>query len=197
MKYQKLYIVGHRRFTSEKSMKNYLLRVNENVRKNIKILIYNLESEMTGDFIDQEIISNKRDLQLSGLLGDNNILQIIEPIKSKIEEIKPTNKYYNWEGDIILNKLSIINDQKSLSDVVGDHGAFLFRLDNGIDWYKSLLRARSFREIPMGVYKRIWDTVSRRYIIEKNEDDIANFNKAKLEINYEKKRNKKTISSTK
>jgi hypothetical protein len=26
---------------------------------------------MTGDFIDQEIISNKRDLQLSGLLGDN------------------------------------------------------------------------------------------------------------------------------
>jgi hypothetical protein len=35
MKNQKLYIVGHQRFTSEKSMKNYLLRVNENVRKNI------------------------------------------------------------------------------------------------------------------------------------------------------------------
>jgi hypothetical protein len=162
-------------------MKNYLLRINENVRKNIRVLIYNLETETTGDFIDKEIISNKRDLQLSGLLGDNNLLQIIDPIRSKIEEVKPLNKY-NWEGDIVLNKLLIVSDSRSLSEVVGDHGVFLFRLDRGFEWYKVLLRARLFRDIPRGVYKRVWDTVNKRYIIESSEEDISNFNKARLEV---------------
>lgn len=172
---EKLYIVGRRRFTNEKSMKSYLLRMDETGRKKTKIRIYNLEKETTGDFIDSEIIQNKRDLQLKGLLEDNTLLPIIESIKLKVESNRPKDRYYFWSGDILINKISIVNDYKSLSDVVGNYGSFLFGLESSIEWYKILLQARSFQCVPIKAY----DQEGEFFIKAKNEVKEEKLNKKK------------------
>lgn len=192
----KLYLVGHRKFNAEKSMKNYLLRMNEASRKRTKVLIYTLETETTGDFIDSEIIQNKRDLQLKSLLEGSSLIPVMEAIKVKIEAARPKDRYYNWEGDVLLNKISIINDEKSLSDVVGNHGVFLFKLEKSIEWYKNLLRARSFQGIPSGVFRLIWDSNAKKYVEPPHEEESGYFKIAKEEIRNEKKGNKKTLSSS-
>jgi len=192
----KLYIVGHRRFTTDKALKNYLIRMSEEGRKRVKVQIYNLEKETTGDFISQEMIQNKRDLQLKGILEGSQLMEIIEALRSKVETQRPKEKNWYWEGNILLNKLNLANNEKSLSEIVGSHGPFLFHLEKSVEWYKTLLRARSFQGIPTGTFKKTWDTVTRKYLVVDHSEELGYFKLAQDEIRNEKKRNKKAVSAS-
>jgi hypothetical protein len=192
----KLYVVGHRSFKTEKAMKGYLIRMSESGRARTTIQVYNLESTMTGDFIDKEMISNSRDLQLKSLLEDSKLGEIVELIKTKVlkdKELKQSaNKYYyDNNHTIFLNKLSMVNNEKELSDVVGGQGIFLFKLEKSLDWYKTLLRARSFQSLPTGFFSKRWDSSNKKYIYENDDTIVKLFNDAKAEVLSEKKNIKK------
>ena len=94
-------IVGRgKTFTSEKRLNEYLLRFSEAHRFNIKIEVYKLDSQITGDILDKQLLSNRRDLQLKGILEGDNLLSLIDNIQSKINEIKD-----NWVKNTHTKKL--------------------------------------------------------------------------------------------
>ncbi len=164
---------------TEEKLKQQLLRYSKEYRKIIKVCTYKIESEKSGDFIDQEMISNKRDLQLKGIFDNDTLGYTLECIRLKIvsnPDFKSKNHYYYNK---IIELLSLVTKNDDLKKIVVSYSKFLWYIDTSVEWCEVLLKIHNFRTIPP---IKKWE--NGKYV--EKYVDLTNFNTAKINLKNKK-----------
>ena len=155
MKETKLFFANGRKFRSDLILKKFLSKLSSESRARYTIQIFTLSQEMKGSYIENEILSNKRDLQMKSILEDSQLPETIGKIVDKVEKAigandpKKQGSYNRHPLTYFKSEIDLVENEKDLNDLVNKYGANLFEIEADQDWYVTLLKIRNFRKLPV------------------------------------------------